>query len=168
MDPATQHNSDDEDEEQAIPITSLPCQWKQPRKRKEATLQVASVDFAKHNFEGRKRKRASMIEFDPRQHDFRGTAQQSLCKFLVRDDSPCLGVSVLLNDKLAKQQQQLSDEEMLKHVDHLISTLKMSPYNSLRLPQDLKELRTTGTKQEDYDSLHPTLGKLYTTQNLTQ
>ena len=31
-----------------LPITSYVCQWKQPRKRKESSLPVFDVTFAKH------------------------------------------------------------------------------------------------------------------------
>ena len=38
------------DEEESQPVTSLPCQWKPPRKRKESTLPLAEASFAKHEF----------------------------------------------------------------------------------------------------------------------
>ena len=41
------------------PITSLPCQWKAPKKRKESTLPIAQVKFEKHTYG--KQKRESMI-----------------------------------------------------------------------------------------------------------
>ena len=38
---------DDEDSE-CVPVTSLPCQWKQPRKRKESNLKMSDATFQKH------------------------------------------------------------------------------------------------------------------------
>ena len=32
------------------PITSLPCQWKPPKKRKESTLPIAHIKFEKYTY----------------------------------------------------------------------------------------------------------------------
>lgn len=42
--------SDDDQEPEALPVTSLPCQWKPPRKRKHSTLPIAETTFEKHNY----------------------------------------------------------------------------------------------------------------------
>ena len=59
-------NLDDE-----TPITSLPCQWKAPKKRKESTLPIAQAKFEKHTY-GKKQqqqKYALLESFDPTQHN---------------------------------------------------------------------------------------------------
>ena len=40
----------DDEEETPLPITSYPCQWKIPRKRKESTLLMSSATFYKHTY----------------------------------------------------------------------------------------------------------------------
>ena len=39
--------ADDEDAD-SVPVTSLPCQWKPPRKRKESNLKMSDATFEKH------------------------------------------------------------------------------------------------------------------------
>ena len=34
-------------EEEAVPVTSLPCLWKPPKKRKESTMQMSEATFTK-------------------------------------------------------------------------------------------------------------------------
>ena len=49
-----------------IPITSLPCQWKAPKKRKESTLPIAQVKFEKHTKGRTKTRKYDLLEnFDP-------------------------------------------------------------------------------------------------------
>lgn len=42
------NDNDSSSEEEALPITSLACQWKPPKKRKESTMQISDVNFEKH------------------------------------------------------------------------------------------------------------------------
>ena len=49
------------------PVTSLPCQWKPPKQRKESTLPIAQAKFEKHTFgKTKKRKYTLLDDFDPR------------------------------------------------------------------------------------------------------
>ena len=41
--------TDDTDDE-TLPITSLPCQWKAPKTRKESTLKMSVATFQKHEY----------------------------------------------------------------------------------------------------------------------
>ena len=57
-----------------IDITSYPCQWKAPRKRKENTLRLADAVFEKHVYgKGKKRRLAPLEDFDPRPAKFKCT-----------------------------------------------------------------------------------------------
>ena len=44
------------------PITSLPCQWKVPKKRKESTLPIAQVKFEKHAYGKPKTRQYDLLE----------------------------------------------------------------------------------------------------------
>ena len=37
-------------DDDTTPVTSLPCQWKRPKKQKESTLQVSKATFEKHDY----------------------------------------------------------------------------------------------------------------------
>ena len=53
--------SDESSDEEATPCTSLPCQWKPPRKRKATAQLVSTANFQKHEYNIR-----SIESFDPR------------------------------------------------------------------------------------------------------
>ena len=90
-------NSHHEDE--ALPITSYLCQWKQPRTRKKSNMPVSDAVFHKHVY-GRVPKHAlqSMEEFDPRPLELRNTARERLQDFLSKNSNQDLGVSVLFEE----------------------------------------------------------------------
>ena len=84
-----------------LPVTSYPCQWKAPRKRKENTLRLADAVFEKHVYgKGKKRRLAPLEDFDPRPAKFKGTARHSLPGLLeeVRGEGLC--ISLLLDSKV--------------------------------------------------------------------
>ena len=98
--PSAIHNSDDDDIE-GLPVTSFPCQWKQPRKRKESTLKFADANFEKYEY-GQERKHHwnSIKDFDPRPIEHRGKAPQLMQDFLKSVKGKGLGVSMLLDKDL--------------------------------------------------------------------
>ena len=89
-----------DESDDVTPVTSLPCQWKPPRKRKESTMRVGEVTFEKHVY-GRQKKRAlrQAEEFDPRPLCFRGTAHERLPQLLdaIRNQNLC--ISLLFDNK---------------------------------------------------------------------
>lgn len=89
------------DEDCDLPVTSLACQWKPPKKRKESTLKFADANFEKHVY-GRERKHHWKVikDFDPRPIEHRGKAPQLLNEFLKSVKGRMLGVSVLLDKDL--------------------------------------------------------------------
>ena len=65
--------------EDDTPVTSLPCKWKPPKKRKENTLPIEQAQFEKHTYgKPNKRKLALLNDFDPRPIQYRGTAKNNL------------------------------------------------------------------------------------------
>ena len=62
--------------EEDLPVTSYPCQWKAPKKRKQSTLRFADSVFEKHVYGKVKKRRLEPLEdFDPRPDKFKGTAK---------------------------------------------------------------------------------------------
>lgn len=86
------------DEEHALPVTSYPCQFKPPRKRKESDRLIAETHFEKHTF-GKERKGAvSLIEeFDPRPLKYKGTASANVPSLLTKVQGKGLCLSLLLD-----------------------------------------------------------------------
>lgn len=89
-----------DDEEAAVPVTSLACQWKPPRKRKETSAKISDVQFEKHVY-GRAKKRVlkKLQDFDPRPERYRGTAISSLPTLLDNVRGQGLCVSLLLDPR---------------------------------------------------------------------
>jgi hypothetical protein len=94
------NDNDSSSEEEALPVTSLACQWKPPKKRKESTMQISDVNFEKHVY-GRTRKRQlkSLEDFDPRPEKYRGTAKENIKPLLEKLLDEGLCVSLLLDCK---------------------------------------------------------------------
>ena len=87
-------------EEESLPVTSLACQWKPPKKRKKSTIPISDVNFEKHVYgQTRKRVLKSLEDFDPRPEKYRGTAKENMKPLLeeLRDEGLC--VSLLLDSK---------------------------------------------------------------------
>ena len=60
-------NSVDCPDEEAVPIISLPCRWKLPKKRKESTMPMSVAIFTKHAYDKTKKRKLEPLEdFDPR------------------------------------------------------------------------------------------------------
>lgn len=85
--------------QEALPVTSFPCQWNVPRKRKERSAKISDLKFQKHVY-GRQQKHVlqPLHEFDPRPTEYRGTASVLLQSFLTSVKGKGLGVSVLLDE----------------------------------------------------------------------
>lgn len=88
---------DDEDAE-SVPVTSLPCQWKQPRKRKESNLKMSDATFEKHVYGQTKKVKLLPIEdYDPRPEKYRNKVDTHMEKFLAAVRGKGLGVSLLMD-----------------------------------------------------------------------
>ena len=84
--------------EETLPVTSYPCQWKPPRKRKESDWKISDVHVEKHMY-GKQRKveLLPLEEFDPRPSKYQGTASAQLTEFLGKVRGKGLGVSLLFD-----------------------------------------------------------------------
>ena len=84
--------------EETLPVTSYPCQWKPPCKRKESNWKIADVHVEKHTY-GKQRKveLLPMEQFDPRPSKYRGTTSARLTEFLGKVCREGLGVSFLFD-----------------------------------------------------------------------
>ena len=99
--PTVHHTSDLDATE--VPVTSLPCVWKAPKKRKQSTMCMSEAVFEKHDYSKPIKKKIKPLEdFDPRPPEFRGKANvllpellkkvkgEQLCILLLLDPSCCL------------------------------------------------------------------------------
>lgn len=89
------------DDHERLPATSYPCQWKQPKRRKESNLRMGEAVFEKHVLgRERKRKLVPVEDFDPRPLKYRGTAKERIPALLdeIRGEGLC--ISLLLDPKL--------------------------------------------------------------------
>ena len=84
-----------------LPVTSYPCQWRAPKKRKRSTLRFADSVFEKHVYGKVKKRRLKPLEdFDPRPDRFKGTAKNSLPALLNDLCGEELCISLLLDSTL--------------------------------------------------------------------
>ena len=118
--------ADDSDDEHAIPVTSLPCQWKCPKKRKESALPISEATFEKHDYKKPVKKKFKTIEqFDPRPPEYRGcVVNELLPKFLNKMQGEQLGISLLLDEHFSKAAS--SSEPSSHHIPdtpHLLETI---------------------------------------------
>lgn len=61
-------------EDNVMPVTSYLCQWKVPKKRKESTIQMSAAVFEKHDYQKTKKRKTTLIEdFDPCLDECKGT-----------------------------------------------------------------------------------------------
>lgn len=109
------HVGDDD----TTPVTSLPCQWKCPKKWKESTLQVSKATFEKHDYaKPAERKIKHVEDFDPRPPEFRGLAANRIPELLNKVRGEQLGISLFLDPNY----RQGSVESVQEPSSHSIPT----------------------------------------------
>ena len=110
----TPYNEDSsfDDSDEVVPITSLQCQWKPPRKRKESSMKIADVQFEKHVL-GRTKKRVlqRIEDFDPRPEQYRRTTSSRLPALLDSIRGQGLCVSLLLDPRTRHWSEHESSED---------------------------------------------------------
>ena len=91
--------SQDTDDDDTVPVTSLPCRWKVPKSRKESNLKMSDAKFEKHVY-GRTSSvnYARQEDFDPRPTKYHGSAQCLLKELLVKVRGRGLGISLLFDE----------------------------------------------------------------------
>ena len=85
------------DSEGAVPITSLASKWVKPHKQKERALKVSDTQFKRLFYSKSSKDVGSLITFDPRAPEYRGTALQYLPRLLQQVKGKGLGVSLLFH-----------------------------------------------------------------------
>eukprot|EP00731_Ephydatia_muelleri_P022006 Em0014g597a len=70
--PSTSSTETEATETEPTPVTSLPCQWKAPKAKKDSILQIASTSFEQHEYRKPVMRKIKLLEdFDPRPPQFR-------------------------------------------------------------------------------------------------
>ena len=113
-----------DDDAESVPVTSLPCQWRAPRKRKESNLKMSDATFEKHVYGQRKKVKLLPIEdYDPRPEKYRNKVDTHMKKFLAAVRGKGLGVFLLMdpstrywgeNTQPALLPRELPSEEQLE------------------------------------------------------
>ena len=74
---------DDDSDEEKVPVTSLPCQWKQPKGHKSNAMEMSTAQFEKHVYGKIKKQKIYTIDnFDPRPEEFRNQSSSKLPRLL--------------------------------------------------------------------------------------
>lgn len=137
-----------------LPVTSYPCQWKPPRKRKQSNLKISDANVEKHTY-GKQRKvdLLSLEEFDPRPNKYHGTAPSQLTEFLGKVRGKGLGVSLLFDPST---QYWTADEPSLPEsrspglpcqsdlqytIEEFKKSLRVSDEEARKIERDTKEQR---------------------------
>ena len=141
----------DEQEEEALPVTSYLCQWKVPKKRKESKIPMSGAAFQKHEcYTQKKRELAFTEDCDPRPVSLRGNAKSLLLGFLDAVRGQSLGVSLLFDPQYCHSPTgPVSTTAAAPNLFGLNSTISAFK-ESLRLPADkLREIEQTTREQRN-------------------
>ena len=112
-------DSNDDCDQDRVPVTSLLCQWAQPRKRKESTVPIAEATFEKYEYAKQVKLKARRLEdFDPRPPEYRVNAATRIPDLLdaVRGEQLC--ISLLLDSKFVKKQKNHYNHHRALHAPH--------------------------------------------------
>ena len=137
-------DNEEESDDESPPVTSLLCQWKPPRKRKVAAMQVSVAEFEKYEY-GRTKKYAidNLETFDPRPEEQKKTITSRVGKLLDQVRGKGLCISLLLDPSYCvdtPEQPKLTKEEILQKVEELKEKLKVSE-------DDIREIELTTRSQ---------------------
>ena len=134
--------------EEALQVTSYPCQWKQPKKRKDSTLPMSGVVFEKHTYEKMQKRTPKLTEdFDPRPLKYRGTAKEQLPALLGKLHGQGLCISVLLDPQYrhwdtpaATAPSKVPDTSHLNDtITAFMESLQISEENTREIERDTRE-----------------------------
>ena len=146
-----------EDEEEALPITSYPCQWKPPKKRKESNMQMSEAVFQKHDYSSLKKRKVRLVEdFDPRPECYKGTAGNNFPALLdtVRGQAIC--ISLLFDPQSCHWTNDNPMPSTAIPHQPSISSLKATITafkDSLQIPDDKIRKIEIDTREQRYSSL---------------
>ena len=82
--PGTQYcETEDESDEESLPVTSISCQWKPPKRRKVSAMQVSTAEFEKYVYGKTKKFNIQSLElYDPRPEQMRNKISNRIPKLL--------------------------------------------------------------------------------------
>ena len=138
----TSDASENEDDQQPLPVTSFLCQWKQPRKTKKSNLCIGKVQCKRHHF-GRRGSKNQLKTLTQDQCTY--TVQRLLLfqhsshQSEILTLEPRLGVSVLMDETLTSQYKVL-EEDIPQQVEVLVKTLTLSEDERRRVESNTREL----------------------------
>ena len=140
-----------EENEDILPVTSYPCKWKAPKKRKQSNLKMADATFEKHMF-GKitSKKRLRLEDFDPRPHKYRGNANTQLTAFLHQVRGMGLGISLLKDEStrcwntvpMSSTTHAVPDDHVLKQsIDEFMKTICVTENEVREIEQRTRQQR---------------------------
>ena len=150
--PTIPHISDSAVEDE-IPCTSLPCQWKPPRKRKESTLRISDATFEKHDYAKPVKRKISPVEnFDPRPEKFRGVASSRLPELLqkLKGEQPC--ISLLFDEHFQVASSSQPNDKNLPSISGLKDTIQEFK-SSLEVTQQMSREIERNTREQQKSAL---------------
>ena len=101
--PSTSSTETEATETEPTPVTSLPCQWKAPKAKKDSILQIASTSFEQHEYRKPVMRKIKLLEdFDPRPPQFRGQIQSRMPAFLESVKGEQMSISFYLTPHCSK------------------------------------------------------------------
>ena len=146
---ASTSNVDPDEEEDVLPVTSYPCQWKPPRKRKESNLKMSEANFEKPVYGKNKKVTLCSLEtFDPRPTECCGTAKAELSKFLAKVHGKGVGVSLLFDPSTRIEAEPNapsesfeipSSEQLQRTVKEFKSSLQVTEQKAREIERNTRE-----------------------------
>ncbi len=137
-------------ENDPVPCTSLPCQWKPPRKRKESALRISDACFEKHEYSKPvKRKSISVEDFDPRPQKYRGQVNSRLPDLLEKMRGEQLCISLLFDKQFRCEISQQPCNENLPGDSDLRATVMAFKKTLEMTPQMCREMERNTCEQSN-------------------
>ena len=149
--PSTSSTETESTEAEPTPVTSLPCQWKAPKAKKDSTLQIASTSFEQREYRKPVKRKIKLLEdFDPRPPQFRGQIQSRMPAFLESVKGEQMSISFLLDSTLQQSRPSptstptsinLDDQALATSIVAFKETLKVSRERVQDIERSTREQR---------------------------
>ena len=138
--------------EGVVPITSLACKWVRPRKQKERALKVSDTQFKRLIYSKPSNDAGTLITFDRRPPEYRGTALKYLLRLLKA--SKGLWVSLLFDPDTTISNTEsfipLLKEVMELKIVELRESLTLTNEDATKIEAETKAQKNS---QEWFDAL---------------
>ena len=138
----------DEGGDDSVPVTSLPCQWRAPKKRKESMLPISEARFEKHDYAKPTKQKVKLLEnFDPRPPEFREDAASRLPEFLDKVRGEQLGISLLLDSYFCPSSVEPQACHSIPSTQNLQETVKAFKSSLQVSPEKAREIECNTRQQ---------------------